>query len=492
MEAGVKTRLPGWALVAACILPFLGFWTYGLFDLDEGYYGAVVVDMIRRGDWITPTLNGVPWFEKPILAYWLSIPALKLFGEDVGPRLPSVLCTLATAVVLARFTRRWVGSSESKTATLVYCTNLLVVAIGRMMMTDAPLVLFLTVAMTCFFEAAYPGDGGRPKFGAEVSAFALGAAVLAKGPVAAVLFVGTVVTYGLWTRSWPRLGWRWATGTLVFLAVIASWYVPCYLQNGQSFVDEFLIKQNVGRFAGGDKAHAVPAWSHPVYYPVILAASFLPFLIGRLLKRTSPEPGHKALASLRSDPALAFLACWAAVPLLFFTVSGTKLPHYILPAVVPLSALLATALVRRRPRTDWTLVGASWSVVVFILAQWAFTLDWTNRMKGVQEAAKFVRKTDRPVYVYKIGGSGDTSISLTLRETSHPSILFYLKRPAVTTDDPSAWKNETRPFFILAPESVAKTDGALRPGQVVGPSTLRRIDVPSAKGYAVIEAVPIR
>ena len=268
MEAA-KGRLPAWALVAACVLPFLGFWVYGLFDLDEGYYGAVVVDMIRRGDWITPTLNGVPWFEKPILAYWLSIPALKVFGEDVGPRLPSVLCTLATAFVLFKFARRHLGECESRTTTLVYCTNLLVVAIGRMMMTDAPLVLCLTLAFTNWFEGAYPLDGQQRRSGAVWCAFYLGLAVLAKGPVAVVLFVGVVLAYGAWTRIWPRIGWAWLFGTAVFLAVVACWYVPCYLQNGQAFVDEFLIKQNVGRFAGGDKAHAVPAWSHPVYLSLI-------------------------------------------------------------------------------------------------------------------------------------------------------------------------------------------------------------------------------
>lgn len=485
-------------MILACVLPFLGFWTYGLFDLDEGYYGAVVVDMVRRGDWITPTLNGVPWFEKPILAYWLTIPSLKVFGETIGPRLPSVLCTLGTAFVMYRFLRARVGLFEAKTATLVYCTNLLVVAIGRMMMTDAPLVLCLTLALTSFYAAAYEKDGSGRGFGAEWSAFALGLAVLAKGPVAGLLFVGIVTAYGLWTKSWPKLGVRWLTGTLVFAAVKASWYVPCYLQNGQAFVDEFLIKQNIGRFAGGDKAHSVPPWSHPVYYPVILFLSFLPFSIGALLKRKNASPEEGAVKALRADPVLSFLACWGGVPLLFFTVSGTKLPHYVLPTVAPVAALLGSALVRRRPQSDWRLVGVVTSIAVLILAQVAFMTDWRNRMQSVQVAAKYVRNTPSPLYVYQIGGSGDTSISLTVRETSHPSILFYLKRPAVMTDDPGTWQHEAEPFFILANDAVAATDPSLRVGghRVLEHSDrftslqIEKVDLPDSKGYTLLKATP--
>src|SRR5690349_626404 len=212
MEAGLK-RIPNWALVVACVLPFLGFWAYGLFDLDEGFYGAVVVDMIRRGDWVTPTLNGQPWFEKPILAYWLAVPSVSWFGEAVGPRLPSVLCTLATALVLFRFVRRHLDDGVARLAVLVYCTNLLVVGIGRMMMTDALLVLCLTLALTTFWESISPPptlpsdrDSEASSFLAHDhrfetrrgpgstlrlwSAFFVGLGVLAKGPVAAVLFLG--------------------------------------------------------------------------------------------------------------------------------------------------------------------------------------------------------------------------------------------------------------------------------------------------------------
>jgi len=162
-------------------VPFLGFWAYGLFDLDEGFYGAVVRDMIARHDWITPTLNGVPWFEKPILAYWLAIPSVQLFGDTLGPRLPSVLCTLGTVALLFFFLKRHVPLPAARLATLLYATNLLVVVLGRMMMTDAPLVLCLTASFVVLADwrlKESPGPGWRewPMMGLLV-----GLGVLAKG-----------------------------------------------------------------------------------------------------------------------------------------------------------------------------------------------------------------------------------------------------------------------------------------------------------------------
>ena len=134
------------AWLCACLVPFFGFWMVGLTDIDEGFYGAVVRDMLRRGDWITPTLNGVPWFEKPILSYWVAMPPVALFGNEFGARMPSVVATLLTAWVWQWFLKRR-GSPIANLMPIAYCGSLLVVGVGRMMLTDAPLVLCLTVAL---------------------------------------------------------------------------------------------------------------------------------------------------------------------------------------------------------------------------------------------------------------------------------------------------------------------------------------------------------
>ena len=125
------------------MLPFIGWWMTGLFDLDEGFYGAVVAEMNRRGEWITPYFNGHPWFEKPILTYWVAKPFLWLFGDTVGPRLPSVLATAATIGVVIWFARRHLSDLAAAGAALILSTSLLFVALGRMLMTDPLLDLAL-------------------------------------------------------------------------------------------------------------------------------------------------------------------------------------------------------------------------------------------------------------------------------------------------------------------------------------------------------------
>ena len=125
------TWFMAWAIA---VLPLLGWWLYGLFDLDEGFYGSVVSEMNRRGEWITPYYNGHPWFEKPILLYWVAKPFMMAFGDVVGPRLPSVLATIGTYGLVAWFVRRrW--NDETARWCLRCRLLLLIVGLGRMMMT---------------------------------------------------------------------------------------------------------------------------------------------------------------------------------------------------------------------------------------------------------------------------------------------------------------------------------------------------------------------
>ncbi len=459
MEA-VRKRIPDWALVVACVLPFLGFWTYGLFDLDEGFYGAVVADMIRRHDWITPTYHGVPWFEKPVLAYWLAIPSVQVFGDLVGPRLPSVLCTLATGWVLFRFAKRHFDGTTARLGVVVFSTNLLVVGIGRMMMTDAPLVLCLTLAVTTLFDSLC----GKPKLRLW-SAFFVGLGVLAKGPVAAVLFL-VVAGVALWRMPDKRSSFRgyWLLGTLVCFMTLAVWYLPCYLANGRLFVQDFLIEQNLGRFTGGDKAHAVPWWAHLVYYPLILLVSFLPWTclpgwtalksvwpLRRPVSQAAPDEGVEVAVQ-------TYLWAWALVPLAFFTISGTKLPHYILPSVPPLALLLARALSRSGRKFSWEQIGLAWAAFLLVVVQFGSHVYWERTMREVQSLARSVPTPRAPLAVYKVGGSGDTSISMTLRPTSHPSVFFYRDQNTYMTDDFRA----LLPGFVLTTRDVYLSDLDLR------------------------------
>ncbi len=421
MNRETKAIPLGLALLFAC-LPLFGWWMTGLFDVDEGFYGAVVAEMNRRGEWVTPFFNGNPWFEKPILLYWLAKPCMMLLGPDFGPRLPSVLSTIALFVVCGFFMRRRYGASAQSLTIFCLGSSILVLALGRLMMTDAPLNLALTTAFLSFYESLVGDRRWR-----ILTAFCLGVGVLAKGPVAIILFV-IVAGIALWRDPILReqIKGFWLAGTAVLFAVIAAWYVPCYMANGQTFVDEFLIKQNIGRFLGGDKAHSLGLAGLPFY---------IPFVIIGICPWGWAE--WRAFTKENIDDSFSkFLFIWAATIFIFFTISSAKLPHYILPMIAPM-AMLAAKRIDSKPRLKWTAVGVMSISLILSLAVLDPLLRIWYKASGQQEAHYLVRKHPEIQVLYQLSrrekemNTGTTK----LQETSLPSLLMYLDKEVVETDD---------------------------------------------------------
>lgn len=441
-----------WPLIwVVAILPLLGWWITGLFDLDEGFYGAVVGEMNRRHEWITPYFNGQPWFEKPILLYWLAKPTIGLLGPDLGARLPSVLCAIGVLVLVAWFVKRHFDEAISQMSVLVLASSLLFVAIGRMMMTDMPLVLCLTAAFFTFWESLKGQHKMRLWTG-----LALGFGVLAKGPVALILF-GIVMVW-MWARH-PELrkGFRgsWPLAFVVLIASISLWYVPAYLVNGQTFVQKFLIEQNVGRFTGGDAAHTWDGLQNYFYYIPILLLGMIPwsFWIPKaMLKRDGIE------AELRS-----YLITWSVVIFIFFTVSGAKLMHYVLP-MFPAMAILIAAHLHSAKVQKFAL---AWTIAMAFIANAGFILWYrTTAQDEAHSLARFVSANagSDSVALYQFSrrqtsrGTGEAK----LQETTLPSLLLYLNRTATDTDDPQEILKLQRPVWVLT-----RTDrifGVLKPG----------------------------
>lgn len=430
-------------VISLCVLPFLGFWGYGLFDLDEGFYGAVVREMLRTGDWITPHYAGEPWFEKPILVYWLAAPSVALFGDAIGPRLPSILCTLGLAWALYCFGRTRLGEHaehKARYAAIIWSSSLLAIVIGRMLMTDAAFVLFMSLCLMDFYRSLEGEKGVRWRSGLW-----LGLAVLAKGPVAGIFFL-LVAGLTFWRIKDMRPAFRggWAMGVLAFVLAVSAWYIPCWLANGDLFVDKFLIEQNIGRFAGGDKAHRVPVWSHPIFFPAVIFLSMGAWIIACLRKDVLKQ----------GDPLTAYLTIWFGVILAFFSISGSKLPHYILPALPPLALILARSkFFEARPNRSMVMACLV-ATISFAAAHLAASFHYRSEGRALHAVARNLNKVDAPLVIYRLGEGSDTSISLTLNETSRPSILFYYRGPAQVTND---WERALREnpdgFAVLTKET---------------------------------------
>ncbi|MEI7984089.1 MAG: hypothetical protein WCI55_00555 [Armatimonadota bacterium] len=209
--------------------------------------------------------------------------------------------------------------------------------------------------------------------------------------------------------------------------MIATWYVPCYIANGQTFVDEFLIKQNVGRFLGGDKAHSLGLAGLPFYIPVVLLAICPWGWIER-----------KAFTKANIDDSYAkYLATWAIVIFVFFSISGAKLVHYVLPVIPPL-AILAAKKMTFQPKFVWKpelVMG----IGIFLLLVLNPVQQFVYVSTGQQEAHYLVLKHPEIEALFQLSrrekamNTGTTK----LQETSLPSLIMYLNKAVIETDEES-------------------------------------------------------
>lgn len=315
----------GWSWLVAALLVgvLLGFTASrsGLFDLDEGFYASAAAEMVRSGDYLTPRYAQKPFLEKPPLLYWCMAGFLRLgLSGEMAVRLPSVIAaTLLLILVGWTGTRR--GAGVLAVAGLAFTP--IFFGLGSLAYTDMLLTLFLAAALMLFWSSLT----GGPAWLRGPMAVCLGLGTLTKGPVALVLFLLIAgITY--WKIPSVRHAYRkwWVEAAILYVLVALPWYYLIYKVHGSEFFSEFLLRQNLARFGGGDTAHAAPIY---FYIPVVLLGLF-------------PWSLYLPWLGLRSrgDPFHRFCWIWIWVVLAFFSLSGSKLPSYILPAFPAVALLL--------------------------------------------------------------------------------------------------------------------------------------------------------
>ncbi len=325
---------------------------------DEPRYARVAIEMHRAGEWVTPTLAGEPWLEKPPLYYWLAGGAFSLLGEtEAAARVPSALAATLLVFATALFGARVYGAAAGLHAGFAAGLSLLPFAYGRAASMDMLLAATVTTAIG-LYGLRLLGIAGR---GAVVFAAAFcGLATLAKGPLGLLL---PALVAGAWiasTREWRFLREVLSPlAILAFLAVAAPWYVAVSLDQGRHFLDVFILNHNVARFTSTVHNHPGPFW----YYVPVLLAGLFPWsgLVLPALWRTEP----------RASSVDRFVVLWLALPLAFFSLAGSKLPGYILPCVPPLAILVgrvAHRLVAERGTPEAYLTGRVAALFGLVLA----------------------------------------------------------------------------------------------------------------------------
>ena len=315
------------AVLWVCL--FSGLGAIGLLGPDEPRYAAIARAMAETHDWITPRLWGTPWFEKPVLYYWAAGIAMRVFGVgEFAARLPSALAGLLAVIAASWAALRSYGFGAAWYCLLMLPASVAMIGFSRSAGPDMLFAAFLTCSMAIAFEMLQtqnPGAFSRILFG-----FFLGVAVLAKGPAAVILAGGATLLWAAFSRQWAApFRFLHPLVIAVFCVTALPWYVLCALRN-PDFLRVFIWQHNFERYTTPIFEHRQPVW----FYGYIVPLAVLPwilFLLGGLwgLRR-----------KLRFDSNDLFFACWALFPILFFSLSQSKLPGYILPAIPPLFVLL--------------------------------------------------------------------------------------------------------------------------------------------------------
>jgi len=326
---------------------FFGLGAFGLVGADEPRYAQIAREMFARHDWIVPTFNGHPWLEKPVLLYWKMMGSYTLLGvSDWAARVPAAVHATALVVAAFFFMRRFRFASELDTA-MITASSAGMIAFGRGASTDMLLTAPFAMAMLSWWTWRQSGK----KLWLLFFYALLAAGALAKGPVAqalAVLIVG--ICAALRRDGKIFLSSLSIPGFLLFFAITLPWYLLVQ-QRVPQFFRVFFLEHNLERFGTNLYQHSQPFW---YYIPVFLLATVpwtvftLPALVdaGRAIiarLRSVSEPSSQAA---EDDGLSSFLFVWMLVPIVFFSISRSKLPGYILPSI-PAAALLTADYLHR-------------------------------------------------------------------------------------------------------------------------------------------------
>jgi len=340
-------------LLLSSLLLFTGLGDMGLTDRDEGRNAEAGREMFASGDLITPTFNGELRVAKPVFVYWLMTMSYHVFGvSEFAARAPSALFGVALIVMHYLFLTRLRGPTVGLYGALMLLLNIEMLALGRMAITDSVLIFFTTLSLYGFWLGLHEPGRGRHWIWAFYAGMAL--ATLTKGPVGFAVPLIAGLLYVAATRQW-RVFWqrgRPITGTLLFLILAGPWYVTMFLLHGDAYSSQAKV-HTVGRFLAPMEGHGVGWW---FYFPVLLLgfypwSALLPAALSRAYgswresrtmanhKREPPESG----TPLGSSGELEWFAgLWVVGVFIFFSLSSTRLPHYIGP-LFPACALLAAS-----------------------------------------------------------------------------------------------------------------------------------------------------
>jgi 4-amino-4-deoxy-L-arabinose transferase-like glycosyltransferase len=346
-----RTRTDVLLIAGFCaFLFFYGIGQFGLIGADEPRYAQVAREMLERHDWVTPVLGGRAWLEKPPLYYWQAMLAYSVFGvNDVAARIPGAIDATLLVIAVYLFFRKFRRGVEVDAA-LITASCAGVIGYAHAASMDMALAAAFSIGTLAWW--AWRESHRRIYLAFFYVCMALG--MLAKGPVAPFLAAAVVVLFALCARELrPVVRTLWPPGILLFCAIALPWYVAVQMRNPQ-FFREFILQHNLARFSSDLYHHRQPFW----YYLPVTALALMPwtvFVIVSVVESVRIWWAERKSSSTEPDLDLqfrVFACCGLVVPVAFFSISQSKLPGYILPAIPAGAVLLADYLRRHLAREE--------------------------------------------------------------------------------------------------------------------------------------------
>ena len=373
------------------LTPLLGGDGLGLVGADEPRYAQIAHEMLVRFDsaptiknrltaCVTPYLYGRPWLEKPALYYWRAMFVFQDFGvHDWAARLPSTSFAFVMVVLIYLHMRRFRPGGHLDAA-LITAASAGIIGFARGASTDMQMAAPFAIGLLGWY-AWYETDS---KFWLFDIYFFTGVATLAKGPVAPFLAAVIITCFAFLRRDWSILRRSlWWPGIVLYFAMVLPWFIAVQHDN-PTFFREFFLEHNLERFATDRYQHSQPFW----YYLVVMVLALMPWTVVAIRAlvdgiqtsvaewRLRHSRAGKPLPTRPGDAFPEFLVLWALIPVVFFSLSQSKLPGYILPSIPPITILTGDYLFRRRQQglNPWILLGHS--IVCGTMTMAALLLPW--------------------------------------------------------------------------------------------------------------------
>lgn len=486
----------------------------------ETLFAQPAREMIQSGDWIVPTMCGVPSCHKPPVTYWTIAVAMAMFGSDseIVVRLPILAATLAVALLVAWLTARWHGNRAGLWAGMVQLSCFYVLMQGRLAESDMLFCLAISAAMVLFASSVLTASVSNPgRWRAWLFYGLVGIAFLIKGPLGVALIGWGVLLFVAWQRH-ARGFWFLMSpvGWIIALAVGLSWPFAAYLQH-PGIVDDWYM-HNIGRF-NGDIGGQKPPFFY-FYTTPLLLLPWTPFAFAGLRLLWSEDKQEHTRSRL--------LACWFLAGFALLSLSAWKHKHYLIPLLPPLSVFAGYAMARFQLQSpsSWLrnrsavlagllvvsgLVGAAacWQIrpdlagqlsllIAFIVIGLAVVL-WLEKKgsRSPQPAVLFATTwliavgvhflvmpafdsyRDQTLFASKVNAQvGDQTLQIVALPENQ--IVYYLDSPMVREDDPKTFAEQIaqsqQPVLVLGPKYLAEELSGVASVQVLEQSpTIRKI-----------------